>query len=212
MEKTPVVGTAAESASPHAPVSVVLSDACVAQGLTECGDNAEPADVRRPVDRCLLGTETAVLGTKPQANDVTAATAAVSVASMPHGGSPRPQPTGSPDGREEESPASIPWPDGPGESGFFWWRGHPYHLSPLRFRMLSVLWSASEHTLSMEDVLLRVWGIGPARITTRHVGTLRVTASRTVEALAGTGIEIHVRRDRISGRVRVSLVTPPSNR
>ena len=90
-----------------------------------------------------------------------------------------------PDAAVLGSAPSIPWPDGPGQSGFFCWHGLRYHVDPVCLRIVSVLWSAPRRLLPAEDVLFEVWGIRPTA-THRYVARLRVYATR-IGQCSGSG-------------------------
>jgi hypothetical protein len=180
-------------------------EAYVTWGLAECGSDVEPDGIRSLIGGCQQENDPAAMGTNQRAAPVAAAAAAEGVASVPHGGSPQPHEIGC----HGDSATSVAWPDGPGESGFFWRHGRPYRLGPTPFRMMSLLWSAPGCSLPVEDVLQEVWNIRPAAVTKRDLVILRTTACRIAKAILDTGIQVPVGRDPMTGRARVSLLIPP---
>lgn len=90
-----------------------------------------------------------------------------------------------------------------------WSHGRPYRVPPKPYCLLAALWSAPDRSLDVADAIAKVCGVRPAAARPEHVDRLRVYATRIGSALEGTNIVVRVRRDRTSGRLRVSLVVLP---
>ncbi len=91
-----------------------------------------------------------------------------------------------------------------------WSHGRPYRVPPKPYCLLAALWPVPDRSLDIVDAIVKVCGVRPAAVQPEHIDRIRVYATRIGLALEGTGIVVRVRRDRTSGRSRVSIVFPPS--
>ena len=91
-----------------------------------------------------------------------------------------------------------------------WSHGRPYRVPPKPDRLLAASCGRCLTGPSTSWTLLsRYVAYGPRRVQPEHIDRIRVYATGRM-ALEGTGIVVRVRRDRTSGRSRVSIVFPRS--
>jgi hypothetical protein len=109
--------------------------------------------------------------------------------------------------RKIKSESHCP-PDGPDDRiSCLWWRGEPYILPPMEFRLVSVLWAASGHSLPVWEVLQKVWDDRPAAIDESYVHKVHERKSKANKVLMETGITISISTDWTGGK-RVTMEVP----
>ena len=90
----------------------------------------------------------------------------------------------------------------------FWWNRLAYPLDPQCFALVSVLWSAEDHSLPISDVLSAAWKKCRRDQKPSDAGMVRVCATRVNTALDGTGVKIFVKKHKLHSWLQVSLTTP----
>ncbi len=95
--------------------------------------------------------------------------------------------------------ASIPSvADGPvGKDGFRWESTECHGLRPVAHRLLSVLWSARDHSAVFRDLKKLVWETHKGRISSDMVGSVRREVNRFFEKNA-IPFKVTVKQDRVT--------------
>ncbi len=95
--------------------------------------------------------------------------------------------------------ASIPsLADGPVGDNWFRWENRECHgLRPLAHRLLSVLWSARDHSAAFGDLKKLVWENRKGRVSSDMVGSARREVNRFFEKNA-IPFKVAIKRDRVS--------------